>query len=81
MRNVTKDNITDVFKGYMSDDMNPRMREVMGSLVQHIHDFARETNLTHAEWRAGMAFMMRHHHPFWGRSMCLARHHCLSGAI
>ncbi|MEP1200001.1 dioxygenase [Tateyamaria sp.] len=57
MRTVTKDNITDVFKGYMSDKMDPRMREVMGSLVTHLHDFARETNLTHEEWRAGIAFL------------------------
>ncbi|MFL4468736.1 dioxygenase [Tateyamaria armeniaca] len=57
MRTVTKDNITDVFKSYMSKDMEPRMREVMGSLVTHLHDFARETNLTHDEWRAGIAFL------------------------
>ncbi|MFA8440674.1 dioxygenase [Yoonia sp.] len=57
MRNVTKDNITDVFKSYMSDETAPRMREVLGSLVQHLHDFARETNLTHDEWRAGIAFL------------------------
>ncbi len=57
MRNVTKDNITDVFKGYMADDMAPRTREIMSSLVQHLHDFARETNLTHDEWRAGIAFL------------------------
>ena len=57
MRNVTKDNITDVFKSYMSDDTDPRMREVLGSLVQHLHDFARETNLTHDEWRTGIAFL------------------------
>tara|TARA_R110002051_G_scaffold70936_1_gene127837 strand:- start:2417 stop:3289 length:873 start_codon:yes stop_codon:yes gene_type:complete len=57
MRNVTKDNITDVFKGYMSDEMEPRMREVMGSLVEHLHDFARDVNLTHDEWRTGIAFM------------------------
>jgi len=57
MRNVTKDNITDVFKGYMDKDMDPRTREIMGSLVQHLHDFARETNLTHQEWRHGIAFL------------------------
>ena len=57
MRNVTKDNITDVFKGYMSDEMDPRMREVMGSLVAHLHDFARDVNLTHDEWRTGIAFL------------------------
>lgn len=57
MRNVTKDNITDVFKGYMAADMDPRTREVMGSLVQHLHDFARDVNLTHDEWRRGIAFL------------------------
>ncbi len=57
MRNVTKDNITDVFNGYMADDMEPRTREIMTSLVRHLHDFARETNLTHDEWRKGIAFL------------------------
>jgi hydroxyquinol 1,2-dioxygenase len=57
MRNVTAENITDVFKGYMSAEMEPRTREIMGSLVQHLHDFARDVNLTHDEWRAGIAFL------------------------
>jgi len=57
MRNVNKDNITDVFKSYMADDMPPRTREIMSSLVQHLHDFARETGLTHEEWRQGIAFL------------------------
>ncbi|WP_299984867.1 dioxygenase [uncultured Ruegeria sp.] len=59
MRSVTKDNITDVFMGYLSKDTDPRMREVVGSLVKHLHDFARETNLTHDEWRTGIAFLER----------------------
>ncbi|AXT27123.1 hydroxyquinol 1,2-dioxygenase [Ruegeria sp. AD91A] len=57
MRSVTSDNITDVFMGYLSKDTDPRMREIMGSLVKHLHGFARETNLTHDEWRAGIAFL------------------------
>lgn len=57
MRTVTKDNITDVFMGYLSKDTDPRLREVMGSLVRHLHAFARETNLTHDEWRTGIAFL------------------------
>jgi hydroxyquinol 1,2-dioxygenase len=57
MRNVTKDNITDIFKSYMADDMPPRTREIIGALVQHLHDFARETNLTHNEWRQGIEFL------------------------
>jgi len=59
MRNVTKDNISDVFMGYLGDDVDPRMREVMGSLIKHLHAFAKEVNLTHAEWNAGIAFLER----------------------
>ena len=59
MRNVTRDNITDVFMGYLGDDVDPRLREVMESLVRHLHAFAREVNLTHEEWRAGIAFLER----------------------
>lgn len=57
MRDVTKDNITDVFIGYMGPDMDPRLREVLSSLVRHLHDFAREVNLTHDEWNKGIAFL------------------------
>jgi len=57
MRTVTKDTITDVFMSYMSDETDPRTREVMGSLVKHLHAFARETRLTHDEWRRGIAFL------------------------
>ncbi len=57
MRNVTKDNITEVFAGYMSADTDPRVREVLTSLATHIHDFVRETNLSHDEWRKGLEFL------------------------
>lgn len=59
MRNVTKDNLTDVFMGYMGEDVNPRLREVMQSLVTHLHDFAKDVNLTHEEWETGISFMER----------------------
>jgi protocatechuate 3,4-dioxygenase beta subunit len=57
MRNVTKDNITEVFTGYFGDDTDPRVREVLTALASHIHDFVRETNLTHDEWRKGLEFL------------------------
>ncbi len=57
MRNVTEDNITEVFKIYMGPDTNPRLREVMESLVTHLHDFAREVKLTHSEWEMGLEFL------------------------
>ncbi len=59
MRDVTKDNLTDVFMGYMGEDVNPRLREVMGALVTHLHTFAKEVNLTHAEWEQGVKFLER----------------------
>ncbi|MEM9269742.1 MAG: dioxygenase, partial [Pseudomonadota bacterium] len=57
MRSVTKDNITEVFMGYMSKDIDPRLREVLGAMVRHMHAFAKEVDLTHEEWRAGIAFL------------------------
>jgi hydroxyquinol 1,2-dioxygenase len=57
MRNVTADNITEVFAAYFGKDTDPRTREVLVALARHIHDFAREVNLTHDEWRKGLAML------------------------
>ncbi|RKU41379.1 hypothetical protein DL546_003947 [Coniochaeta pulveracea] len=38
----------------MGAETSPRLREVMGSFIQHIHDFARETQLTMDEWMMGV---------------------------
>lgn len=59
MRDVTKDNLTDVFNSYMGPGVNPRLREVMSSLVTHLHAFAKDVNLTHSEWEQGIAFLER----------------------
>ena len=59
MRSVTKDNITEVFTSYFGEDTDPRVREVLGALARHIHDFAREVKLTHAEWQVGIDFLTR----------------------
>lgn len=31
---------------------NPRLKQVIGSLIQHLHDFARENEITVDEWMA-----------------------------
>lgn len=59
MRDVTKDNLTEVFNSYMGPEINPRLREVMSSLVTHLHAFAKDVNLTHAEWEVGIDFLER----------------------
>lgn len=33
---------------------NPRLAEIMPSLLRHLHDFAREVDLTVAEWTLGV---------------------------
>jgi hypothetical protein len=35
----------------------PRTREVMSALIKHVHDFAREVELTIDEWMMGVNFI------------------------
>lgn len=41
----------------MGPRTTPRMRQVMGSFIKHVHDFARENDLTVDEWMAGVELM------------------------
>jgi catechol 1,2-dioxygenase len=41
----------------MGEKMTPRLRKVLGSLIQHVHDFTRENQITVEEWMAGMEFI------------------------
>jgi hypothetical protein len=41
----------------MGPKTSPRMREVMTSLIQHVHDFAREVELTVDEWMQGVELL------------------------
>lgn len=54
MRSVTKDNITQAFLNYCADDTDPRLKFILEKLAHHLHEFVRETGLTHAEWRRGL---------------------------
>lgn len=57
MRDVDRDNITQAFLSYFGKDTDPRLRFLMERLAHHLHEFARETELTHDEWRKGIDFM------------------------
>ena len=59
MRNVTSETITATFLNYFGADTDPRLRQLMTSLAEHLHAFARETQLTHDEWRAALEFLRR----------------------
>lgn len=57
MRTVTAENITDTFIGYFGDDTDPRVKQIMSSLAQHLHGFVKETQLTHDEWRLALELL------------------------
>ncbi|MDP1534032.1 MAG: dioxygenase, partial [Rubrivivax sp.] len=57
MRNVTEDTITGAVIARHAGAADARLRDLMTSLVQHLHAFARETRLTEAEWFAGIGFL------------------------
>jgi protocatechuate 3,4-dioxygenase beta subunit len=59
MREYTPENITDAVIEQMSTTPDPRMKEIMESAVRHLHAFAREVNLTPAEWIRGIEFMTK----------------------
>ena len=50
-------NFTNHVVNAMGPKTNPRARVVIGSLIRHIHDFAREVELTPAEWMLGVEFI------------------------
>jgi hydroxyquinol 1,2-dioxygenase len=46
MRNLTEQNITEAVLNTFAGTPNPRLKEIVTSLVKHIHAFAREVELT-----------------------------------
>lgn len=57
MRQIDEDTITQAVIARHAAAGDARLREVMTSLVQHLHAFAREVKLTEAEWAAGLDFI------------------------
>jgi catechol 1,2-dioxygenase len=55
----TPDDVTPVVLAAMARAPNARLREIMDSLVRHLHAFAREVKLTEAEYDFGVDFLNR----------------------
>jgi catechol 1,2-dioxygenase len=51
--------VTDVVLDAMAGAADPRLREIMTSLVRHLHAFAREVRLTEREFEIGIDFLNR----------------------
>jgi len=59
MRNVSLDTLTETLLGLSGPDTDPRLQEVLTALVTHLHAFAKQVSLTHAEWRKGLELLTR----------------------
>jgi len=57
MRNITEHNITEAVVGRFEGCTDPRLKDILASLVRHLHGFVRETRLTEAEWMRGIEFL------------------------
>ena len=64
MRNVTLENVTDVVLGSLGkhQPIEARQREIMESLIRHLHGFCRDVNLTHDEFLYACDYLARAGH-------------------
>ena len=57
MRDLNQHTITKEVIDRFEHTPDPRLKQLMTSLVTHLHDFAREVRLTEGEWERGIAFL------------------------
>lgn len=59
MRNLNQDTITQAVIAGLAGTHDTRLKEILTSLVQHLHAFARDVKLTEREWESGIEFLTR----------------------
>ena len=57
MRKGTEKNLTEAVVARLSNTTDPRFKQIMSSLIRHLHSFVREVELTEEEWMAGIQFL------------------------
>lgn len=57
MRNLTEHNLTDAVLARLQECDDPRLKQVMTSMIKHLHAFIREIEPTPDEWMAGIQFL------------------------
>jgi hydroxyquinol 1,2-dioxygenase len=57
MLNLNEENLTDAVLAKLEGAKDARFKEIMTSLIRHLHAFVRETELTEAEWFEGIRFL------------------------
>jgi len=59
MLRLTRENITPAVIDSIARTENPRLQEILSSLITHLHEVVRETNLTHEEWEVAIDFLLQ----------------------
>jgi hydroxyquinol 1,2-dioxygenase len=59
MSDNTKEQITQNVLDSIAQTPNTRLKEIMISLIRHLHAFVREVELTEEEWMSGIQFLTR----------------------
>jgi hydroxyquinol 1,2-dioxygenase len=59
MRDFDENNITAAVIDRYKNTPDPRLKKIMTSLVQHLHDFVRDVEPTEAEWGQAIDFLTR----------------------
>ena len=57
MRNLTEANLTEVVLRKLEGATDARFKQIMTSLIKHLHAFVREVELTEEEWFTGIQFL------------------------
>lgn len=55
----TEEDSVAVVNARIGDAASPRARQIMSSLVRHLHDFVKDVVLTQEEWNVAIAFLTR----------------------
>ncbi|HBU15652.1 MAG: 6-chlorohydroxyquinol-1,2-dioxygenase [Rhodobacteraceae bacterium GWE1_64_9] len=59
MSYLSEANSAETVNGRIGEATDPRLRRVMTSLVDHLHEFIKDVELTEAEWEAAIGFLTR----------------------
>src|ERR1700753_607705 len=54
---IDEQTITQAALEQMASTPDPRLKQIMAALTRHLHDFAREVDLTPEEWLEGIKFL------------------------
>ncbi len=59
MRDFDENSLTEAVIARFGETPDPRLRQVMQSLVRHLHDFVRDVEPSFEEWRTAIEFLTR----------------------